>query len=71
LNLRVNWRKTIDDNATLTHNIIAHNTPDLATVIVFPLIMLVAFFMYDWRMGLIALATLLASMFSILPMYSG
>ena len=33
--------------------------------------MLVAFFMYDWRMGLIALATLLASMFSILPMYSG
>lgn len=64
-------RKTIDDNATLTHNIIAHNTPDLATVIVFPLIMLVAFFMYDWRMGLIALATLLASMFSILPMYSG
>ena len=31
--------------------------------------MLVAFFMYDWRMGG-ALATLLA-MFSILPMYSG
>ncbi|NMD38218.1 MAG: ABC transporter ATP-binding protein [Christensenellaceae bacterium] len=64
-------RKTIDDNAGLTHNMIAHNTPDLAAVAVFPLIMLIVFFLYDWRMGLTSLLTIFAAVFLIFPMYSG
>ncbi|MGI6507848.1 MAG: ABC transporter ATP-binding protein [Saccharofermentanales bacterium] len=64
-------RKTIDDNASLTHNMVAHHTPDLAAVAVFPIVMLIVFFSYDWRMGLLSLFTLIASVFLILPMYSG
>ena len=64
-------RKTIDDNAGLTHNMVAHNTPDLAAVAVYPIVMLIVFFTYDWRMGLISLFTLIAGMFLIFPMYSG
>ena len=64
-------RKTIDDNAGLTHNMVAHNTPDLAAVAVFPIVMLAIFFSYDWRMGLISLFTIIAAVLSILPMYSG
>jgi ABC-type multidrug transport system fused ATPase/permease subunit len=64
-------RKTIDDNAGLTHNMVAHNTPDLAAVAVYPIVMLIVFFTYDWRMGLISLFTLIAAIFLIFPMYSG
>ncbi len=64
-------RKTIDDNAGLTHNMVAHNTPDLAAVAVFPIVMLVVFFSYDWRMGLTSLFTILAGILLIFPMYSG
>lgn len=64
-------RKTIDDNAGLTHAMVAHNTPDLAAVAAFPLVMLVIFFSYDWRMGLISLFTIFAAVVSIMPMYSG
>lgn len=64
-------RKTIDDNAGLTHNMVAHNTPDLAAVAVFPIVMLAIFFSYDWRMGLISLFTIIAAVLLIFPMYSG
>ena len=64
-------RKTIDDNAGLTHNMVAHNTPDLAAVAIFPVVMLIIFFSYDWRMGLTSLFTLIAAVFLIFPMYSG
>jgi len=64
-------RKTIDDNAGLTHNMVAHNTPDLAAVSVFPIVMLVIFFSYDWRMGLTSLFTIIAALLLMLPMYSG
>lgn len=64
-------RKTIDDNAVLTHSMVAHNTPDLASVAVFPVVMLIIFFSYDWRMGLLSLFTIISAILSILPMYSG
>lgn len=64
-------RKTIDDNAGLTHNMVAHNTPDLAAVAVFPLVMIIIFFSYDWKMGLTSLLTIIAGIVSIFPMYSG
>lgn len=64
-------RKTIDDNAVLTHNMVAHNTPDLAAVAVFPLAMIVIFFSYDWKMGLTSLFTIIAGIFLVFPMYSG
>ncbi|MGI6690799.1 MAG: ABC transporter ATP-binding protein [Christensenellales bacterium] len=64
-------RKTIDDNAGLTHAMVAHNTPDLAAVAVFPVVMLLVFFSYDWRMGLISLFTIISAILLIFPMYSG
>lgn len=64
-------RKTIDDNASSTHAMVAHNTPDLAAVAIFPVVMLVIFFSYDWRMGLISLFTIISAVFLIFPMYSG
>ncbi len=64
-------RKTIDDNASLTHAMVAHNTPDLAAVAVFPVVMLLVFFSYDWRMGLISLFTIISAILLIFPMYSG
>ena len=63
-------RKTIDDNASLTHNMVAHHTPDLAAV-AFSRSYADRLLSYDWRMGLLSLFTLIASVFLILPMYSG
>lgn len=64
-------RKTVDDNASRTHQLLAHNTPDLAGAVAFPFLMLPVLFFYDWRMGLVALVALVASFVCLMPMYSG
>ncbi len=64
-------RKTIDDNASMTHNMVAHNTPDLAAAAVFPIVMLIIFFSYDFKMGIISLFTIISAILLIFPMYSG
>lgn len=45
-------RKAIYDGASKTHAFIAHQLPDLAGIVVTPILMLVLFFWLDWRLGL-------------------
>ena len=48
-------RKIIDDNAGVTHSFLAHQLPDLAMTIVSPIVLLIFFFLFDWRLGLVSL----------------
>lgn len=48
-------RKTIVDGAGETHTMLAHQLPDLAMTIVSPIVLLVFFFLFDWRLGLVSL----------------
>lgn len=50
-----NLRKTIVDGAGETHTMLAHQLPDLAMTIVSPIVLLVFFFLFDWRLGLVSL----------------
>ena len=64
-------RKIIDDNAAKTHDLMAHHTPDFAGLAVFPLIMAIVFFSYDWKLGLVSLFSLTASIIFMIPLFSG
>ncbi len=61
-------RKTIDNNATDTHTLVAHWLPDFAQALVSPIVLLVLFFVIDWRFGLATLVILLLSVFAIIKM---
>lgn len=50
-----NLRKTIVDGAGETHTMLAHQLPDLAMTIVSPIVLLVFFFLFNWRLGLVSL----------------
>lgn len=50
-----NLRKTIVDGAGETHTMLAHQLPDLAMTIVSPIVLLIFFFLFDWRLGLVSL----------------
>ena len=52
-------RKLIDDNAGLTEDLLAHKLPDLAATAVTPIAAIVVLFLFDWRMGLLCLFTML------------
>lgn len=45
-------RKIIDDNASITHDFIAHKIPDLISTIITPAIILILMLGIDWRLGL-------------------
>ncbi|MDO4799805.1 MAG: ABC transporter ATP-binding protein [Bacillota bacterium] len=47
-------RKTIYDGASKTHSFVAHQLPDIAGTAITPLILLILFFVIDWRLGLIS-----------------
>lgn len=64
-------RKIIDDNASLTHSFLAHQLPDLAGSIVMPLTMLIIFFTFDWRLGLVCLLPQLVSVALLKKMMGG
>ncbi len=51
-------RKVINDGAAGTHTFLAHQLPDMAGTIISPLLVLVIFFYFDWRLGLAALVPL-------------
>ncbi len=57
-----NLRKTIVDGAAETHTMLAHQLPDLAMTIVSPIVLLVFFFLFDWRLGLVSLIPMLVGM---------
>ncbi len=49
-------RKVINDGAAQTHTFLAHQLPDMAGSIISPIMILGIFFIFDWRLGLAALA---------------
>lgn len=55
-------RNTIVGGAAETHTFLAHQLPDLAMTIVTPIVLLVFFFLFDWKLGLISLIPMLIGM---------
>ena len=64
-------RKLIDDNAGLTEDLLAHKLPDLAGTVVTPIAAVVMLFIFDWRMGLLCLLTMVLALFSMCLMMGG
>ena len=51
-------RKVIVDGAAQTHGFLAHQLPDLAVNSVSPVVLLLLFLVFDWRLGLVSLMPL-------------
>ena len=64
-------RKLIDDNAGLTEDLLAHKLPDLAGTIVTPVAAIVMLFLFDWKMGLLCLVTMVLALLSMCLMMCG
>ena len=64
-------RKLIDDNAGLTEDLLAHKLPDLAGTVVTPIAAIVMLFLFDWRMGLLCLLTMVLALLSMCMMMGG
>ena len=64
-------RKLIDDNAGLTEDLLAHKLPDLAGTIVTPIAAIVMLFLFDWKMGLLCLVTMVLALLSMCLMMGG
>ena len=64
-------RKLIDDNAGLTEDLLAHKLPDLAATAVTPIAAIVVLFLFDWRMGLLCLLTMVLALLSMCLMMGG
>ncbi len=54
-------RKIINDGAAETHVFLAHQLPDMAISIVTPILIMLIFFYFDWRLGLAALLPIILS----------
>ena len=64
-------RKLIDDNAGLTEDLLAHKLPDLAGTVVTPIAGIVMLFLFDWKMGLLCLLTMVLALLSMCMMMGG
>lgn len=64
-------RKQIDDNASLTETLLAHNLPDAVGGIVTPVCGVILLFLFDWRMGLTCLIPMLISFTFLMTMMGG
>lgn len=47
-------RKVIVDGAAETHTMLAHQLPDFAMTLITPFVLIVFFFLFDWRLGLMS-----------------
>ena len=70
-NLSGRLRKLIHDNAGLTEDLLAHKLPDLAGTIVTPIAAIVMLFLFDWKMGLLCLLTMVLALLSMCMMMGG
>ena len=70
-NLSGRLRKLIDDNAGLTEDLLAHKLPDLAGTMVTPIAAIVMLFLFDWKMGLLCLLTMVLALLSMCMMMGG
>ena len=64
-------RKLIDDNAGLTEDLLAHKLPDLAGTVVTPVAAVVMLFLFDWKMGILCLLTMVLALLSMCLMMGG
>ncbi len=64
-------RKIIDDNASLTEDILAHKLADLTGSIVMPIAAIALLFIFDWRMGVMCLISMALSVIFVMSMMSG
>ena len=64
-------RKQIDDNAGLTEDLLAHKLPDLTAAVVTPTAAVALLFVFDWRMGLLCLLTMILAIVCMMVMMSG
>lgn len=64
-------RKLIDDNAALTEDLLAHKLPDLTAAVITPLAAIVLLFVFDWKMGLLCLLTMVLAMVCMMSMMGG
>lgn len=64
-------RKLLDDNAGLTEDLLAHKLPDLAATVVTPIAAIVMLFLFDWRMGLLCLLTMILALVCMCMMMGG
>lgn len=64
-------RKLVDDNAALTEDLMAHKLPDTVGAIVAPLAAVVFLFVFDFRMGLLCLLTMIIALVCMGRMMSG
>ena len=64
-------RKLIDDNAGLTEDLLAHKLPDLAGTVITPIAGIVMLFLFDWKMGLLCLLTMVLALLSMCMMMGG
>lgn len=47
-------RNIIVDGAAETHSFLAHQLPDIAMTMIAPVVLLIFFFVFDWRLGLVS-----------------
>ena len=48
-------KNVIVDGAAETHSFLAHQLPDMAMTFISPIVLLVFFFIFDWKLGLISM----------------
>ena len=55
-------RKVIISGASETHSFLAHQLPDMAMTVISPIVLLVFFFMFDWKLGLVSMVPIIIGM---------
>lgn len=55
-------RKIIVGGAGETHSFLAHQLPDLAMTMITPVVLLVFFFIFDWKLGIVSLVPMIIGM---------
>ncbi|MGY3777893.1 ABC transporter ATP-binding protein [Isobaculum melis] len=58
-------RKTIDDNAAITHSFVAHNLPDLVNTVISPILILSVMFYLSWQLALLLIVVMVLSLLCI------
>ncbi len=64
-------RKLIDDNAGLTEDLLAHKLPDLTATFITPIAAVIMLFLFDWKMGLLCLLTMVLALGCMMSMMGG
>ena len=55
-------RNVIVSGASETHSFLAHQLPDMAMTVISPIVLLVFFFMFDWKLGLASMVPIIIGM---------